>query len=161
MEDKITQRGFYFLLGVILTLISIYFCKEPTSQVVEPIKIEVQKDSVKVDTINRKPIKNLTLNETNLKAEIVKNEIPCPNIVLAQAKLETGNFTSIICKQHNNLFGIKTKNGYKKYNHWNESVADYKKLISSRYKGGCYYEFLENIGYATNPNYTSLLKTMV
>lgn len=161
MEDKITQRGFYFLLGVILTLVSTYFCKESTPQTIEPIKIEVQKDSIKVDSINRESIKNLTLNEKNLKAEIVKNNIPHPNIVLAQAKLETGNFTSSICKQHNNLFGLRTKNGYKKYDHWNESVADYKKLISSKYKGGCYYEFLENIGYATNPNYTSLLKNMI
>ena len=37
-------------------------------------------------------------------------------------------------------------------------VADYKRLISSRYKGGDYYAFLRRIGYAEERQYISKLK---
>ena len=101
------------------------------------------------------------LNEKNVLAELKKQQVPHANIVLAQSKLETGNYTSKVCKTKNNLFGIRKGNKYKSYNTWKESVSDYKRLISSRYKGGDYYQFLERINYAENPVYTQSLRGMV
>lgn len=109
-----------------------------------------------------KPIaKSKVLNETNLKEELTENKIPHANIVLAQAKLETGNFKSDLVRTHQNIFGLKKGNRYRRYSHWTECVKDYKKCISNRYDGGNYYAFLNRIGYASHPNYTGLLKDMV
>lgn len=93
-----------------------------------------------------------------VRAEIARQGIPCPHVVLAQARLETGNFTSRVCKAKRNLFGIRKGGKYKSYRRWHDSVADYKRLISSRYKGGDYYAFLRRIGYAEDPRYVSKLK---
>ena len=90
--------------------------------------------------------------------EIQRQGIPHPHIVLAQARLETGNFTSRRCRVQHNLFGIKHRGKYASYRRWQDSVADYKKSISSRYRGGDYYAFLRRIGYAKDPKYTAKLK---
>ena len=101
------------------------------------------------------------LNDSTLMAELVKNDIKCPQIVLAQAKLETGNYKSKLCRVHGNLFGLNSRKGYRRYNHWTESVKAYKKLIQSRYKGGDYYAFLTKIRYAKDQNYIRKLKKIV
>jgi flagellum-specific peptidoglycan hydrolase FlgJ len=94
-------------------------------------------------------------------AELKKQQIPHANIVLAQSRLETGNYTSKVCKNKNNLFGIRKGNKYKSYNSWKESISDYKRLISSRYKNGDYYQFLERIKYAEDKMYIQSLKEIV
>ena len=91
-------------------------------------------------------------------AELKRQRVPHAGIVLAQARLETGNFKSALCRKHHNLFGIKRGRSYARYTTWQQSVADYKKRISSRYKGGDYYAFLRKIGYAEDGKYISKLK---
>ena len=93
-----------------------------------------------------------------VKAEIHRQGLPHPHIVLAQARLETGNFKSQRCRRDHNLFGIKHNGRYARYSRWQESVTDYKRCISSRYKGGDYYAFLRRIGYASDPNYERKLR---
>lgn len=63
----------------------------------------------------------------NLIAEIKKNNIKYPKIVLAQAILETGWFKSSICRNKHNLFGLTNpRTGkYYEFNHWTESVKAY------------------------------------
>lgn len=107
----------------------------------------------------------VTIGRAQTKAEVLKElhkqGIPHANIVLAQARLETGNFKSRRCRVDHNLFGIKHGRRYARYSHWRESVADYKKRISSRYKGGDYYSFLKRIGYAEDKKYLSKVKEIV
>ena len=93
-----------------------------------------------------------------VSAEIRRQGLPHPDIVLAQARLETGNFKSQRCKRDHNLFGIKHRWKYARYARWQESVSDYKRCISARYTGGDYYAFLRRIGYASDPQYISKLK---
>ena len=93
--------------------------------------------------------------------ELVKQGVPHARIVLAQARLESGNFTSRRCKVDHNLFGMKRGKRYARYSHWRESVADYKRRISSRYKGGDYYDFLLRINYAEENEYCNKLKNIV
>jgi len=101
--------------------------------------------------------------------EIIKQGIKHPDIVMAQARLETGNFTSGICKRNNNLFGMKLpkqrrttaigeSKGHARYNNWKKSVEDYKIWQDTFYKEGDYYIFLESHGYATSNTYISKLK---
>ena len=93
-----------------------------------------------------------------VEKELIRQDIPCHKIVLAQARLETGNFKSDRCKKDHNLFGIKHDGKYAKYRNWRESIADYKKRISSRYTGGNYYSFLVKIKYASDEKYIHKLK---
>jgi flagellar rod assembly protein/muramidase flgJ len=91
----------------------------------------------------------------NLYAEIIRNGIRHPKIVLAQAILETGWFTSPACRNKHNLFGLTNpRTGkYFEFGHWTESVQAYYTKVQYRYKGGNYLLWLRKIGYAENPNY--------
>lgn len=128
-----------------------------------PIKVttEIQRDTiVKHDTIYAKTIIP-PLNRTNVLAELKKQNVPHANIVLAQSLLETGGYKSNLCRTHNNIFGLKKGNKYRRYSNYTECIRDYKKHISSKYKGGSYYTFLNNLGYAEDEAYTQKLKDMV
>lgn len=93
-----------------------------------------------------------------VRQELKRQGVPHHEIVLAQARHETGNFKSRLCKVNKNLFGIKHGGRYARYAHWKESIKDYKERISSRYQGGNYYAFLQRIGYAQDPKYIAKLK---
>lgn len=95
------------------------------------------------------------LTISNLLAEIKKNGIKYPKIVLAQAILETGWFKSSVCRNKHNLFGLtnpRTKTYYE-FNHWTESVKAYYTKVQYRYKGGNYLLWLKKIGYAEEKGY--------
>lgn len=83
-----------------------------------------------------------------------------PNIVYAQAVLETGNFQSKLCKDKNNLFGLydSYNKKYYKFDHWTESVLAYIDKVEYKFKGGDYYEFLERLPYAEDKNYIYKVK---
>lgn len=87
-----------------------------------------------------------------------------PQIVYAQAVLETGHFKSDLCLNDNNLFGLynSKKHRYHTFDHWTESVVAYLDYVQHRYKPpNDYYKFLLDIGYAKDPNYISKLKGIV
>lgn len=121
----------------------------------KPIEIKISSDSIKTQP------KNVKLSETSLKKELIKHNIEHPDIVLAQAKLETGNFTSSVLKKNNNLFGLRKGKKYYKFNHWTESIQAYKVLVQSKYNSGNYYKFLKDLPYAEDPDYISKLKEFV
>jgi len=74
----------------------------------------------------------------NLYAEIKRTGILYPDIVLAQAILETGWFRSNACRKKHNLFGLTNpRTGkYYEFDHWTESVRAYYTKVQYRYKGG-------------------------
>jgi len=91
----------------------------------------------------------------NLYAEIIRNGIRHPKIVLAQAILETGWFTSPVCRNKHNLFGLTNpRTGkYFEFDHWTESVRAYYTKVQYKFKGGNYLLWLRKIGYAEDPRY--------
>lgn len=95
----------------------------------------------------------------NLVREIKQNGILHGEIVLAQAILETGWFTSNVCRNKNNLFGLTNpRTGkYYEFSHWTESVTAYYTKVQYRYKGGNYLRWLDRIGYAEAPDYIPAL----
>lgn len=112
-----------------------------------------------------------------LREALFYAEVQNPAIVYRQAVLETGNFTSDLFKQGNNLLGMRLArvrpscataieyDYHATYSHWFDSVMDYKLLqdwyASKSYTFEDYYQFLGLIQYATDPNYIEKLKSVV
>lgn len=92
-----------------------------------------------------------------------------PQIVYAQAVLESNWFKSGLCVNGNNLFGLynSKERKYHTFDHWAKSVGAYVKLVQYKYKGDYdkppdeYYKFLEDIGYAEDTLYISKLRRIV
>lgn len=106
---------------------------------------------------------SLALNLSNVREEIIKQRLLYPHIVLAQAALETGNFSSRVCWEYNNLFGLRRpSNGeYYRFARWEDSVAAYRDYVQYKYQGGNYYAFLDKIGYAEDKFYIQKVRQMV
>lgn len=155
--DEKTQNYLFTLVLVLFMIGGLFIAKntaarsayaEPTV-VMDTIEIVGHRDSLP------------TLTEENLMRELLKEEIKFPEIVMAQAKLETGNFSSNLCVNHGNLFGLRKGNSYRRYKHWTESVKAYRDLVQYKYKGEDYYVFLDKIGYAESGSYVQTLKRLV
>lgn len=151
MKEQIYQNGFYALLGFIIG--ALCFCGTNCGSSSEIEKVYVH-DTIMIE-------KHITLNEQNVLNEIHKQELKHPRIVLAQAKLESNNFKSLLTKSHNNFLGIKKNNEYVKYDSWNHCITDYKNRVQNKYNGGDYYLFLQRIRYAEDPDYINKLKAIV
>lgn len=104
-----------------------------------------------------KAFPDLTLN--NLLREIRKNGIQYEEIVLAQAILETGWFTSPVCRNKKNLFGLTNPRtgDYYEFDRWQDSVEAYYTKVQYKYKGGNYLLWLDQLPYATRTTYISTL----
>lgn len=102
--------------------------------------------------------------EEGLKQALSYYKVQYPEIVYAQAILETGYFKSTICKKYNNLFGLynsKTKDYYK-FDHWSESIVAYMNFIQIKYRSPTdYMYFLQKIGYAEDPHYIYKIKKII
>ena len=116
------------------------------------LKTEMQKNT---DDITKSESNLPELTIPNLYKEIIRNGILYPKIVLAQAILETGWFRSSVCRNKHNLFGLTNPHTgkYYEFNHWTESVRAYHTKVQYKYKGGNYLLWLDEIGYAADPNY--------
>ena len=98
-----------------------------------------------------------------------------PDVVYKQAILETGWFKSRSFLEHKNAFGMKRPRvrkttaigkalGHAKYDHWFQSVIDYKYYQeyydSLGFEMNDYYSFLEKAHYSSSKNYIKNLKKL-
>lgn len=135
----------------------------PTDSLVCDSLIGYAGDSTAVDSvwvIVQPDFKEQSAKE-GLKDALLYYDIKHPEIVYAQALIETGNFTAKNCMRKNNLFGLMQGRKLRTFDHWSESVVYYKEKIQGRYKGGDYYAFLRKIRYAASSTYTRALKKRV
>lgn len=118
------------------------------------------RDKIVYVRFGTRPPKELNIN--NLYQALDKYGVAFPKIVVAQALLETGYFTSNVCLNYNNLFGLRrpTDGSYYRFNNWEESVKAYKDYVQYKYRGGDYFRFLGHIGYAEDPNYLYKVKSI-
>lgn len=118
------------------------------------------------------------LTKRGLYEQIIKHGIKYPDIVFAQALLESGEFTSKLFKTANNLFGMKvpgkresarigeTRSGYSKYQNWIFSIYDYSLWQEHilKNKGDLtksqYFALLGKV-YATDKKYVNSLKRVI
>ena len=113
--------------------------------------------------------------EEKLAILLKKLKIQYPEVVLAQAHLETGGYKSRIFRENHNLFGMKeavrrintaqgTQYNHAYYEHWRESVYDYA-FYQCRYMGQVrsreeYFNLLSQ-SYAEDPMYVTKLKNEI
>ena len=114
---------------------------------------------------------SVELNWHNIRKEVARLDIREPDILFLQIRLETGNLTSRLCRECNNLTGMKKavrrkttaigreKNGAAVYDSWQDSLKDYKLWQDYMYRGGDYLMFLSRV-YTTDPYYLSKLKRL-
>jgi uncharacterized FlgJ-related protein len=114
-------------------------------------------------------------SEEKLISKIKELNFRFPHIILAQAKLETGNFKSQSFVNGNNMFGMKqaksrantaqgTEFGHASYDTWKESLYDYalyyNAYLNKLRTESQYYSYLSQ-NYATDPEYVSKLKNII
>lgn len=156
---KLIFYTYWILVGVVIGLLVNFFTPKTTV-----VYKEINKPNHTIISSDTDTIKHYSLLvDSNVYREIVANNIHHPDIVLAQAKLETGNYKSKVCNVYNNLFGLRKPDGsYYKFNSWQESVKAYKNWVQNKYTPSSdYYDFLDSIGYAEDGNYINKLKDMV
>jgi uncharacterized FlgJ-related protein len=118
-----------------------------------------------------------TPSQKEVYEELLRLNVKFPDIVLAQAILESGHFISKIAKQNNNLFGMRMpkvrkttaigqKYGYARYHNWKDSVKDYKlwqEALLKKYPSmtrSQYKSYIDRI-YSTGKNYISKINLII
>lgn len=101
--------------------------------------------------------------------------IKYPNIVWAQAVLETGSFRSKLFLYNNNMFGMRVARsryttavgkrfGYARYLSWQESVIDYKyfqdRFIGKIHSKNDYFRYLDKY-YSASRKYSKSVKKLL
>lgn len=129
----------------------------------------------KIITIEDPPEPRIPFSEDALINLIEECHIKYPYIVLAQARLESGHFTSKVFKENHNMFGMRKanqritsakgeKNTYAYYRDWMDCVYDYAMYQSSvMCSVSNENEYLNRLGakYAEDPEYVVKLKRII
>ena len=149
-----------FLTTTLLLFTSIEVC--PQEKLVQ--KTVVQQDD--------------SITKEKLYEQIIKFGIKFPDIVFAQAMIESAELTSKLFKSANNMFGMrfpsvrettaqgKTSNGYSRYEDWNFGVYDYflwqDHMLRNRNEitKSQYLSLLGRV-YAEDPHYVSKVKKKI
>ena len=156
----------YCVTGCIMsiTLVSglIYYFTSEIKYVSEETRLSIIKEENK-------------FSPDKLKQSLKDLNVKFPHIVYAQAQVETGNFTSKIFKENNNLFGMReatvrpstnkgTEHGHAYFETWYDSVLDYA-LYQAQYLSDIkteseYFQYLSQ-HYAEAGNYVEVLKKVI
>ena len=167
------RNKFYSIVGKLYVfftaayLLSSY-APNPYIKTAESIEEYRRASVIYLPTVNR-------FSEEKLINYLIEINIKFPEIVLAQAKLESSNFTSDIFLENHNFFGMKcakkraylhkgSNRGHAKYDRWEDCVIDYA-LYQATYLSGVktkeeYFEYLSRY-YAEDPTYVTQLKSIM
>lgn len=120
-------------------------------------------------------IEDNSIGKEILLKEILKMNIQHPQIVLAQAILESGHFESNVFQKFNNMFGMKIprqrsttclnreESGYAEYLDWQSSLVDYaiwQSCFARNLSEEEYFNFLKRV-YAEDENYVVKIKRLI
>jgi hypothetical protein len=141
----------------IISFIAVMSLSLTATSFVEPNELPIDK------TID---IKELELNKENFFIVCYIHDIKFPDIVYAQARLESGNFKSKLFQTKNNFLGLYNSriNDFYEFEHWTDCLIGYKDLLQFKYKGDnnreTYFTFLKELPYAMDPNYITKIRNM-
>lgn len=112
-------------------------------------------------------VKDTTFTIQKFCLELQTQGILYSDIVLKQACLESGYFTSKIWKKYNNPFGFRFKGSYLQFDDYKDAIRYYKLWQTKNFPMDgelvdkeLYYQFLENINYAEDTLYIEKLKNI-
>lgn len=159
------QKVFNVLISLVvgaLGAIQVHSCSKRDKPPEIKVVLHIDNKDIHPDFFNKLP-------QEGLMEALEYYEVKHPQIVYAQAVLETGNFTSEKCLVDNNLFGLydSKRQRYYSFDHWISSVEAYVSIVQYKYKGdndkppNHYYKFLQDIGYAKDPHYINKVKEIV
>lgn len=131
-KNTLQYKEYPYLMNIIKTVSAVLLVVLFIGGSVTPVKKIYVNSAEEILIIE----KNNEFSEYVLIDKIKELNLPFPHITLAQAKLETGDYTSKIFKENHNLFGMKearvrvnlakgTQYNHAYYNNWEESVLDY------------------------------------
>jgi len=151
LEMKIYRRRWTYLsygIGIILFFSLIF--RWHTAGIYKPVQVY------------QLPKSEVPLTDSAIAAVLVQNDCVLPSIAIAQARIETGNYTSKVCIENKNLFGIKKHPCKYVVGELNDHAVfkSYEDCIK------CYCEiqrrYLKSIDgkYAEDGNYISVIKQM-
>ena len=151
LEMKIYRRRWTYLsygIGIILFFSLIF--KWHTAGIYKPVQVY------------QLPKSEVPLTDSAIAVTLVQNDCVLPSIAIAQARIETGNYTSKVCIENKNLFGIKKHPCKYVVGELNDHAIfkSYEDCIK------CYCEiqrrYLKSIDgkYAEDGNYISVIKQM-
>ena len=163
---------FYIIFSLLISLLSIFLFKLlfiPSISLKEVPSLKSKYEKVCIAEVQN----NFT--EEKFINKIKQLNLNYPHIVYAQAMLESGNFTSKIFRENNNMFGMKQARvrinlaKSTQYNHayfetWEDCLLDFafhRATYFSKLKTEQdYYNYLGKY-YAEDPSYVGKLKSMV
>ena len=158
------KRPEIIILSVVMSALIINLAMTPAQKKAIAKKIDPKPKYI--------PKLDSTFSQEALVEYVYSLNVRFPHIILAQAHLESGKFTSRIFVNNNNLFGMRqarlrpttnkgSRNGFAKYDHWRDSVMDYilyYAVYMHRFKTEeAYYAYLDG-SYADNPHYSKLIR---
>jgi uncharacterized FlgJ-related protein len=148
-------------------IVSVMYLSAANSKIVT-----IQEETEEITKIIIK--EDIQFSEENLKNLLLELNVKFPHIILAQAKLESGNFKSHMFIENNNIFGMKeakkrpttnkgTQNGHAYYENWKDCVIDYA-FYQAAYLNDIkteeqYYQYLAG-SYAKDPGYIAKVKVI-
>lgn len=167
--------GFMIIVfGVLTAILTFFMCVRINSLQREIEALKTPKNEV--ISHNKDVLTSYTWVEQQSKMPVTDETALCfmqqigiehPHIVLAQMKLESGNYTSKLALENNNYFGMKQprkrattsvgeKNGYASYKSWVHSVLDYALWQKEYARSLTEIEYLDSLTtYAEDSSYKS------
>ena len=158
------RRPEIIILSVVMSALIINLAMTPAQKKAIAKKIDPKPKYI--------PKLDSTFSQEALVKYVYSLNVRFQHIILAQAHLESGKFTSGIFVNNNNLFGMRqarlrpttnkgSRNGFAKYDHWRDSVMDYilyYAVYIHKFKTEeAYYAYLDR-SYANNPHYSKLIR---
>lgn len=159
------DTGFSWFAAIVISVMAfslsfaVGYCSN-TTQVTDTMdSIQTQTDTLVLTDLN--------MSRDNFFLVCNVLEIKFPEVVYAQARLESGNFTSAHYNNRNNCLGIydSKRKRYMSFNHWTDCLLAYRDKVQYRYKRNSdredYLRWLVETGYAQDPNYISKIRKIL
>jgi len=155
VEEQINYKApFYFML--LLNVLSLTHIASSDPKIIKKTKVIHRTDTMIVER------KDIALNDSAICAELVRLGCVLPNVAVAQFRIETGNYTSAICRENKNLAGIRNSSsplsigknrGHNAYKTYRDCLKDYVRVQN---------KYLKNIDgkYAEAKGYIKLIKSI-
>ena len=156
MHGIVYNRALIFIVLIMVSIIAVQGAREPRTSIKTIVRYVPLSDDVFRPEALEKYLRELNIRHAD--------------IVYSQAKLESGNFSSRIFRENNNLFGMKRarqrattatgeNRGHATYSSWRQSVDDYAMYYNKYLSRLSRSEYIEYLGrnYAQDANYISKL----